>query len=67
MGFWNKYPHSSLTELNLDWILGVTKRMEDALNGDLAPYIRDQLDELLANATYDPDTETIILTISEGE
>ena len=59
--FWNKYPHTDLHELNLDWILGVVKKIDD----DIEKYVREQIDKLFVQVLYDEETETLFLKLKE--
>lgn len=65
--FWDKYPYTDLHELNLDWVLSVVKKMETALDGGLAAYIRDHIDELFIESSYDEEHERLIIVLKDPD
>lgn len=65
--FWNMYPHTDLHELNLDWVLSVCKKAEQFVDGDISEYIREQLDDLYIDSSYDPETESLILVLRDPD
>lgn len=46
MAFFNKYPYTDLHELNLDWIIGEMKQLQDAMDG----LLQEAIDQATANA-----------------
>lgn len=65
--FWSMYPHTDLHELNLDWVLSVCKKAEKIVDGDISEYIREQLDDLYIDSSYDPETESLILVLRDPD
>ena len=55
-------------ETNLDWILDTLKtildRTENDFQGVLEEYMQKYFNNLFADITYEPDTETIVLQLS---
>lgn len=46
MAFFNKYPYTDLHELNLDWIIGEMKQLQEAMDG----LLQEAIDQATANA-----------------
>lgn len=68
-GFLEQFPYANYQSLNIDWVLAILKNMDEALNNDFTAYISKWIeanyDRLFFQASYDAETETII--ISRGE
>lgn len=71
--FVNQFPYTNFHELNLDWLLRNMKenniKMEELENiwkGNITDYIKevinDTIKDILLQATYNSDTETIFIT-----
>lgn len=69
MGIFEHFPYANYQDFNLDWVLTVLKKMEQAIGDNFSEYvsawIEANYDKLFFQASYDADTETI--TISRGE
>ncbi len=67
MGFYevNSYPCTNYQNMNLDWFLNEFLRIKDIADGVLTERLVELIDkrfnELMINAIYDSETETIIL------
>lgn len=64
-------PYSNFHQLNLDWILSQIKRMTDWIDNtaseDIQNIINQKFNELMLDAAYDEDTETITLALKTKE
>lgn len=66
----HKYPYTNFHELNLDWIVGKVKELEEGY-GDIVQTINNTIEQMIADGTlvltltetYDPATEELTLTI----
>ena len=74
--FVNQFPYTNFHELNLDWLLREMKenniKMEELENiwkGNITDYIKkvinDTIKDILLQATYNSETETIFITSRE--
>ena len=65
------YPYSNFHQLNLDWILSQMRRMTDWIENtaseDIQNLINQKFNELMLDAAYDEDTETITLALKTKE
>lgn len=63
-------PFCNYDETNLDWILETLKtildRTENDFQGVLEEYMQKYFNNLFADITYEPDTETIVLQLSSS-
>lgn len=64
-------PYSNFHQLNLDWILSQIKRMTDWIDNtaseDIQNIINQKFNDLMLDAAYDEDTETITLALKTKE
>lgn len=60
----NNFPNFDMNTQNLDWIMKVAYNLQNALNGGINDIIRDEIDKIFINSTYDEETETLILVLS---
>ena len=67
MGIFEQFPYTNLHDLNLDYVLKKVKELEDKIDDELNLYIREQLDGLFVNSSYDEETETLTLVIGRPE
>jgi hypothetical protein len=65
------FPYSNFHQLNLDWILSQMRRMTDWIENtaseDIQNLINQKFNELMLDAAYDEDTETITLALKTKE
>lgn len=65
------FPYSNFHQLNLDWILNEIKRMADWIDNtaseDIQNIINQKFNELMLDATYIAETETLVLSLKEKE
>lgn len=65
------FPYSNFHQLNLDWILNEVKRMTDWIDNtaseDIQNIINQKFNELMLDATYIAETETLVLSLKEKE
>lgn len=65
------FPYSNFHQLNLDWILNEIKRMADWIDNtaseDIQNIINQKFNELMLDATYIAETETLVLSLKERE
>lgn len=63
MGVFEAFPYANQQNLNLDWVLSIVRKMEDALNSSFTEYItqwvEDNYNSLLLDAVYNKESETI--------
>lgn len=63
------FPYSNFHQLNLDWILNEVKRMTDWIDNtaseDIQNIINQKFNELMLDATYIAETETLVLSLKE--
>ena len=61
----NQFPYANFHELNQDWIVKTVQNLENAVNNlsveGIKEYIDQYFNQLMINATYDANTETITL------
>lgn len=71
--FVNQFPYTNFHELNLDWLLMKMKEnnikieeLENIWKGNITDYIKevinDTIKDILLQATYNSETETIFIT-----
>ena len=65
------FPYSNFHQLNLDWILNEVKRMTDWIDNtaseDIQNIINQKFNELMLDAAYIAETETLVLSLKEKE
>ena len=73
MGFFNEYPYTNLHEANLDFIIKKVTELDNKVNKILEQkideYIEKMFNKIMIDATYDEETETIIMKkeiVSDG-
>lgn len=61
----NQFPYTNFHELNQDWIIQTVKNLDQQVNNlsveGIKSYIDQYFNQLMINATYDAQKETIIL------
>lgn len=69
MGVFEQFPYSNMQNANLDWILHIVEKMDNALKDNFTQYIQAWIDEhyneLFFNASYNSGNETI--TFAKGD
>lgn len=65
------FPYSNFHQLNLDWVLNEMKRVTDWIDNtaseDIQNIINQKFNDLMLDATYVPETETLVLALKEKE
>lgn len=65
------FPYSNFHQLNLDWVLNEMKRVTDWIDNtateDIQNIINQKFNDLMLDATYIPDTETLVLSLKDRE
>lgn len=65
------FPYSNFHQLNLDWLLSEMKRTTDWIDNtaseDIQNIINQKFNELMLDATYVAETETLVLALKEKE
>ena len=65
------FPYSNFHQLNLDWILTEIRRVTDWIDNtaseDIQNIINQKFNELMIDAAYIAETETLILSLKEKE
>ena len=68
------YPHSSMQDMNLDWLIKISKESNEIVKkieketADIVnTWITNNLDKVLLNASYNEATKTIIIYLKAGE
>lgn len=65
------FPYSNFHQLNLDWLLTEMKRTTDWIDNtaseDIQNIINQKFNELMLDATYIAETETLVLSLKEKE
>lgn len=65
------FPYSNFHQLNLDWILQQMKKMTDWIENtaaeDIQNIINQKFNELMLDATYIAETETLVLSLKDKE
>ena len=63
------FPYSNFHQLNLDWIVEQMKKMTDWIENtaaeDIQNIINQKFNELMLDATYIAETETLVLSLKE--
>lgn len=65
------FPYSNFHQLNLDWVLNEMKRVTDWIDNtaseDIQNIINQKFNDLMLDATYVPETGTLVLALKEKE
>lgn len=68
------YPHSSMQDMNLDWLIKISKesneiikKIEKETAEIVNTWITNNLDKVLLNASYNETTKTITIYLKAGE
>ena len=65
------FPYSNFHQLNLDWILNEMRRVTDWIDNtaseDIQNIINQKFNDLMLDATYIAETETLVLGLKEKE
>ena len=65
------FPYSNFHQLNLDWVLNEMKRVTDWIDNtaseDIQNIIDQKFNDLMLDATYVAETETLVLALKEKE
>ena len=65
------FPYSNFHQLNLDWVLNEMKRVTDWIDNtaseDIQNIINQKFNDLMLDATYVAETETLVLALKEKE
>lgn len=65
------FPYSNFHQLNLDWILNEVKRVTDWIDNtaseDIQNIINQKFNDLMLDAMYIEETETLVLSLKEKE
>ena len=65
------FPYSNFHQLNLDWLLqqmkSVTDWIDNTASEDIQNIITQKFNELMLDATYIEETETLVLALKEKE
>lgn len=65
------FPYSNFHQLNLDWILNEVKRVTDWIDNtaseDIQNIINQKFNNLMLDAMYIEETETLVLSLKEKE
>lgn len=65
------FPYSNFHELNADWLLREVERISKLTYGiideTIKEYIDNRFNNMMINAIYDAETETIYLRLEEKE
>lgn len=69
-----EYPHSSMQDMNLDWLIKISKESNEIIKkieketGEIVnTWIINNLDKVLLNASYNETTKTITIYLKAGE
>ena len=69
-----KYPHSSMQDMNLDWVIKISKesneivkKIEKETAEIVKTWITNNLANVLLNASYNETTKTISIYLKAGE
>lgn len=69
--FDSNFPGTDYNKINLDWFLQEFNKIQqitsDMLNDNLRKLILDAFNELMPDAAYDAETETIIIKMTKKE
>lgn len=69
MGVFESFPYTNQQNLNLDWVLALLRELEKAIDNGfdevVRTWIEEHYNELFFNASYDPETETVIFAKRE--
>lgn len=67
----SQWPYSDMHQLNLDWILAELKKFNDWVEGsateDIKNFINNQFNNIMINASYNAETETLTLFMDKKE
>lgn len=65
------FPYSNFHQLNLDWLLqqmkSVTDWIDNTASEDIQNIINQKFNQLMLDATYIEETETLVLALKEKE
>ena len=59
-------PYSNFHGLNLDWIVNEMKNIVEVVTEQDREYVEQRLQELYIESSYDPGTETLVLSLGDG-
>lgn len=69
-----EYPHSSMQDMNLDWLIKISKesneiikKIEKETAEIVNTWITNNLDKVLLNVSYNETTKTITIYLKAGE
>ena len=63
MGVFNNFPYTNIHELNLDWLIKKVKELDSKVNDDLETIIREYVNTMYLNVTYNEEEKKIILSV----
>lgn len=63
--FGENFPYTNFHDINLDWIINNVKEMKDFFDTQLESLIEQKIQEIELNLviSYEPETETLVLTV----
>lgn len=67
MAYNYEYPYVAQQRYNDDWLLNKVKEMDIYIHTALLELMREQIDKLFVDASYDQENERLILILSMEE
>ena len=58
-----KFPYTNFHGMNLDWVIGKLKEIEDKFDENLDETVREKIESLMIVSSYDALTETLTIEL----
>ncbi len=59
-------PYTNFHGMNLDWVINKLATIEEEVTNQDREYVEQRLQELYIDSSYDPGTETLVLSLADS-